>query len=147
VGLRVRLYSAATGAPTPTRARTVNEQTAGQVQPVSDREMRIAENETRFRTANEDLLHRWADLDVDQLQETLFICECGDRRCTEIMRLTLPEYEAVRSDPNTFAVVRGHDDTATEKLVTAAVVAKNERFAVVEKRPEYREVTEGTDPR
>ena len=114
---------------------------------MSDREMRIAENETRFRTANEDLLHRWADVGVDQLQETLFICECGDRRCNEVMRLTLPEYEAVRSDPNTFAVVRGHDDTATEKLVTAAVVAKNERFAVVEKRPEYREVTEGTDPR
>jgi hypothetical protein len=109
--------------------------------------MRIAENETRFRTANEDLLDRWADLGVDQLQEALFICECGDPCCNEIMRLTLPEYEAVRGDPNTFAVVPGHDDTPTEKLVTAAVVAKNERFAVVEKRPEYREATERTDPR
>jgi hypothetical protein len=110
-----------------------------------DREERIAENETRFRQANEDLLHRFVDMEIEPA-ETIFICECGELECTETIRLTLREYEAVRSDPNTFALVPGHEDAATE-AVTVAVVAKNERFTVVEKRPEYRDITEGTDPR
>ena len=114
---------------------------------MSQREERIAENETRFRTANEDLLHRWEGMEIEPGQQTPFICECGDTECAQVMRLTLAEYEAVRSDPNTFAVVPGHDDTPTERLVTEAVVEKNERFAVVEKRAEFRDATEATDPR
>ena len=111
------------------------------------REERIARNETRFREANEDLVHKWQDMAVARSQETLFICECGDLSCTEIMRMTLAEYEAVRGDLNTFALVPGHHDTDTEQIVTEEVVAKSDRFAVVKKRADYREDTEAADPR
>ena len=110
-----------------------------------DREERIAENETRFRDANETLLHRFEEMKIDP-EETIFLCECGDSDCTQTIRLTLSEYESVRSDANTFALVPGHEDAATE-AVTEAVIAKNERFTVVEKRAEYRDITEGSDPR
>ena len=111
------------------------------------REERIAENETRFRAANEELLTRWGDLQLAREESALFICECGDVACRDVMRLTIAEYEAVRSDANTFAVVPGHDDKATEQVVTEEVCERNDRFAVVKKRGEYRSVTEATDPR
>ena len=110
-----------------------------------EREERIAENETRFRAANERLLHRFEEMKIDP-EETVFICECGDTKCTETIRMTLSEYQAVRSDANTFALVPGHEDAATE-AVTETIIAKNERFTVVEKRGEYRHITEGSDPR
>ena len=85
--------------------------------------------------------------EVDAEQPTPFICECGNVECRQIIRLTLADYERVRADPNTFFVVPGHDDPATEQIVTGEVLHRNERFAVVKKRGEFRKVTEGTDPR
>jgi hypothetical protein len=114
---------------------------------MSSREERIAENETVFRRANEELLEEWGDLDLAGGRQALFICECGDVACRLPVRMTLAEYESVRKDANTFAVVPGHDDTTTERIVTEEVVDKNERFAVVRKRDEFRDATEGTNPR
>jgi hypothetical protein len=114
---------------------------------MSSREERLAENETRFRKANEALVRDWEKLEVTPDELTMFICECGDVNCREIMRMTLEEYEAVRADANTFAVVPGHDDAPTERVVTESIVDKNERFAIVRKHEEFRAATEGTDPR
>lgn len=111
------------------------------------REQQMAENETRFRVANETLLEKWHDMDFRESQELLFLCECGYMECKEIIRLTIAEYEGVRSDPNTFALVPGHDDRPTEQVITESVVVKNDRFAVVRKWPANREATERTDPR
>jgi hypothetical protein len=44
--------------------------------------------------------------------------------------MTIEEYEQVRSQDDRFAVYPGHEDEALEW-----VVARNERFAVVDKRP------------
>ena len=114
---------------------------------VSIREERIAENETRFRRANEELRDEWEEMGLPAERKTLFLCECGDMKCTEVIRLRRDEYEAVRSDANTFFVVPGHDDPATERIVTAETVERNERFAVVRKHEGNRAATEGTDPR
>jgi hypothetical protein len=112
-----------------------------------EREERIAENGTRFRAANEDLRAARERFEIDPPQPTPFICECGDLDCRQIVRLTLDEYERVRANPNTFFVVPGHDDPATEQIVTGDVLDRNERFAVVKKRGEFRDATEGSDPR
>lgn len=111
------------------------------------REQRIAENETRFRQANEHLLGEWREMGLPPERETFFLCECGDMGCTEVIRLARAEYEAVRADPNTFFVVPGHDDPATERIVTGEVVERNDRFAVVCKREPNRTDTEASDPR
>ena len=110
------------------------------------REDRIAHDETVFREANEDLRGEWNRLEIDSEDEALFICECGDPACKQPVRLAIADYEAVRGDPNTFAVVPGHDDPATEELVHSVVV-ENDRFAVVRKRRGLCDETEQIDPR
>ncbi|MBD0348697.1 MAG: hypothetical protein ICV59_06060 [Thermoleophilia bacterium] len=111
------------------------------------REESVAYNETVFRKANEDLRDEWRRMGIERAAEALFICECGDPACKRPMQLRLADYEAVREDPNTFAVVPGHEDKATEQIVTDELVQRNDRFAVVRKRVAFRQDTEATDPR
>ena len=111
-----------------------------------DREQRIAYNETLFRRANEQLLAARGTLNFQPLERTPFICECGDVRCTRVISLSLAEYESVRANPNTFALIPGHEDAGTESIVEDVVVS-NERFAVVKKLEHVRSDTEASDPR
>lgn len=97
------------------------------------REVRIARNEILFREINERL---------NEMQETFnvlsdrseFVCECGDVECAERISMSLPEYEELRSDPATFAVVPGHqvDDVedVVETLPEHLIVRKRGRDAV-----------------
>lgn len=114
---------------------------------MGEREHRLARNEATFREANEDLREKWHELELARVQETMFICECGDPTCTRLIRLSLADYEAVREDGNRFAIFPGHDDKETERVVTEEVVEKNDRFAVVRKREQYRSETEPGNPR
>jgi hypothetical protein len=59
----------------------------------------------------------------------------------EHIQMTIEEYEQVRSQDDRFAVYPGHEDEALEW-----VVARNERFAVVDKRPVAEPFVEN-DPR
>jgi len=64
-----------------------------------------------------------------------FLCECGgdnagDIGCEERIPMTISEYEEVRSQDDRFAVYPGHELDELEW-----VVARNERFVVVDKRP------------
>jgi hypothetical protein len=57
--------------------------------------------------------------------------------------LTPIEYEEVRRNPRHFAILPGHDDPEIE-----VVVARNERFAVVEKTdPQAARIAAREDPR
>ena len=63
--------------------------------------------------------------------------------CTEPVSLTPVEYEEVRRNPKHFAILPGHDDPEIE-----VVVARNDRFAVVEKtEPDAARVAVSEDPR
>jgi hypothetical protein len=119
---------------------------------VSERTRRVAENETTFRRANENLRARISGLAVRDGQEVPFLCECGDRTCFQVVLLLLDEYEAVRDDPNAFLITPGHNDRETEELVSDrssedSIPDGGDRFEVVRKRPEVRDITEGSDPR
>jgi hypothetical protein len=71
------------------------------------------------------------------------VCECGDASCTEQIRMTLSEYEAVRADPTHFAVYPGHETSDVEE-----VVATNEGYDVVRKfEGDPAALAEQTDPR
>ena len=100
------------------------------------RQRRIADNEESFRAINERLadgLRR-----VDHLPELLdFVCECGSRGCEARVSLSLPEYEAVRDDARSFAVLPGHVYEEAERVVTG-----NERYEVVRKTGLAGEVVE-----
>ena len=87
---------------------------------------RIARNEAVFRDANERIAERVEALGLSG--QTVFLCECGDERCSHALRLTREEYQSVREDPARFVVAPGHAIPSAER-----VVVETERFAVVEK--------------
>jgi hypothetical protein len=91
------------------------------------RQERIARNEASFRLINERLEDA-VSAQAPTLAPVNFVCECGSRRCQDVVRLTLTEYEAVRARGNTFAVLPGHEIPDTER-----VVERFERYTVVEK--------------
>lgn len=105
------------------------------------RQARIAQNEARFRLINERL-----EADLRRLCPTSepqpFICECGSRSCQESVSLNLAEYEAVRRQPDHFAVLPHHVFSEAER-----VVERHERYFVVEKLGVAAIVSELTDPR
>jgi len=108
---------------------------------VTDRQRRIAENESRFRDVNERLE---ADLKriPDDGTAADFVCECGSADCALPIPLTLAEYERVRGDALLFVVVPGHQIEDAED-----VVGTTERYVVVRKRAETAPVVEATNRR
>ena len=108
----------------------------------TERQRRIAENESLFRDVNErveDTAERFMIGD-DVAQE--FLCECGETSCTERVVLTLREYESVRANPRRFAVLPGHEIEEVED-----VVERTDRFLVVEKTGVGGPVADELDPR
>ena len=84
------------------------------------------------RRVDTELLFRQATRRVEHAAggaaapEAEFFCECGDSRCTERVRLTLGEYEAIRAMPGRFLVLPGHEGVPFRR-----VVASTDRFSVV----------------
>jgi len=81
------------------------------------------------------------DLDIDIEGATPFLCECGDPRCTELIRLSLGQYEHVRTHANWFLVATGHD---AEK---ARTVEGHDGYAIIEKSGIAGRIAEEEDPR
>jgi hypothetical protein len=105
------------------------------------RARRIADNESRFREINDRLE---ADLRrVGASDEAMeFVCECGHIECVASVKLTPAEYERVRGDATTFALLPGHEIEDVEDVVNGG-----EGYVVVRKRPEAWPVVQETDPR
>ena len=80
------------------------------------REERIARNEVLFREINERLKEMQETFNV-LTDRSEFVCECGNVECTERIEMSLPEYEHLRGDPTTFAVVPGHQAEDVEDVV------------------------------
>lgn len=93
--------------------------------------MRIAENQSRFREANEQIE---ASADRMHLVDLVpFICECPRERCTEIVRLTLDEYEGIRQSATRFMCVPGHEDVSVEAGSAVVTGGVKDRFVAVDK--------------
>ena len=85
---------------------------------------RLARNQTIFREVNQ----RLREIANPSERRTDYICECSDVGCLETIELETTEYEAVRSMPNVFVIVAGH-----ERLEVERVIEDNDRFMLVEK--------------
>jgi hypothetical protein len=107
-------------------------------------EERIARNDATFRNANEEIEEVALSLDRDGEAHVPFICECADRSCTQIVRISLGEYEVIRAHPRRFLNALGHHVAAHG---AAVVVDQNDRFCVVEKIGHAGEVAERLDSR
>ena len=99
---------------------------------------RVAMNEATFRKVNEGM-----EAGQDPRGLLSFLCECGRLGCNRLIELTRAEYEGVRGDSRTFAIIDGHEIADVED-----VVERHERYTVVRKRGKPEEgVAESTDPR
>lgn len=109
---------------------------------MSERERRIGRNEAIFREVNERVeeINRTFSTLTDSMQ---VMCECGELSCAEMISITPPDYERVRSDAALFVVVPGHEIPDVED-----VVEERQSFNVVRKHPGVATaVAEATDPR
>ena len=104
---------------------------------------RKALNEGVFRSANEKLKRAASELELVDADSLIpFLCECPQQECRQIVRLTLREYEGVRSSGRGGLAALGHGDPSIEH-----VVAQNDRFATTEKFGEAGDVHAEADPR
>ena len=104
---------------------------------LDDRRERAAKNQSLFREVNE----RIGELSGSATVPT-FVCECTDETCDQRLPLTREEYERIRSDSNSFFVVRGHEIDEIEQVVAVA-----KRYVVVAKLGRGGKVAVGLDPR
>jgi hypothetical protein len=108
---------------------------------VDERVRRIGLNEAVFRQVNER---------IEELADTFgaperldLVCECGNASCASRIEMSRGEYEHLRSEPATFAVVAGHEILDVEEVVT-----RHKTYDVVRKcAGDAERVAEGTDPR
>ena len=105
---------------------------------------RKALNEGAFRDANERLERAAEEIVGSEAEDTPvpFLCECPQLECTQVVRLTLAEYERVRSGSRQGLAALGHEDPSIEN-----VLERNERFVMTEKFGEAGEVHTEGDPR
>lgn len=87
---------------------------------MDDGRAEIGEAQVVFREANETIQ---ASADRFSIVTGIpFVCECADRSCSEIVRLSFDEYDAIRQHPRRFFNVTGHEQTsveaAAERIVT-----------------------------
>ncbi len=103
-------------------------------------QQRLSANEVIFRDLNEGIERgQWPgepDAPVG------FRCECARLGCNALVRLTLAEYEHIRSDPRRFVMIDGHELPAVETVVQTL-----RGCVIVEKRDEAGERAEASDPR
>jgi hypothetical protein len=103
---------------------------------------RVARNEATFREANEAIEDAAEQAELTDVFPV--ICECADPGCTEILRVSAPEYEEVRAEPRWFINAIGHVANAEG---WGEVVATRERYEIVAKQGEAGELVERLDPR
>ena len=107
---------------------------------MQSREERIARNDSTFREANEKIAKAASEYEL--VEKVPLICECAKVSCTEIVRLSLVEYEEVRSAPTRFFVAPGHQ--ACEGVVS--LLEDREGYMVLEKEGRAGEVATELDP-
>ena len=67
-----------------------------------------------------------------QGEKVPFVCECPDLSCTDLVELTLDDYEDIRTAPTRFFVVPGHQALAVQ-AGAAVVIEERDDVCISEK--------------
>jgi hypothetical protein len=100
--------------------------------------IKAARNQSLWREVNE----RIKEVAESSGDEVEFVCECARMDCIDTIRMSLAEYEQIRSSPLRFPVTAGHDFPEVE-----SVVEVSDGYAVVEKKGAAGRVVAQADPR
>jgi hypothetical protein len=87
--------------------------------------VRSARSQVLFREVNERI-SEVLDPEGGPIQ---MLCECTDGGCTGTVFLERQEYDRIRSGPNHFVVLPGHERREVERIVH-----QSDRFVTVEKK-------------
>jgi len=110
---------------------------------LTDLQDRGARNQSRFREYNERIeAHNRATHWVDPPMPD-WVCECA-HDCSQPVQMTIPEYEAVRAQPTHFLVAPSPAHVVDE---IERVVARHDRYWIVQKEEHAAEVSVALDPR
>lgn len=103
-------------------------------------QQRLARNESVFRQINEGIERgQWPG---EEDSPVGFRCECARLGCTEVIEISVREYEHVRDSPRRFIVLPGH-----ERLEAEIVVERRPGYLVVEKVDQAGTIAAQADPR
>jgi hypothetical protein len=102
--------------------------------------VRATEAETSLRKVNELIIE--VARDRFESLEGHVVCECSGARCTDVLPMTIEEYERVRAEGRRFVLVRGHEVDAIER-----VVESYDGYVVAEKHGQAGRIAELNDPR
>lgn len=103
-------------------------------------QQRLGSNEAVFRRINEGIERgQWPG---EEGAPVGFRCECARLGCTDVIELSVREYERVRENPRRFIVRPGHEHPEAE-----VVVETRQNYLVVEKLDQAGATAEATDPR
>ena len=106
------------------------------------KEEKLAQNEAMFREVNENIEKAAIEHRYEATELPVFVCECSNDQCGDLIRLSLPEYEDVRRHGDRFFIVPGHEIPEIER-----VIETYEHHAVIEKIGKGRDISRDTDPR
>lgn len=99
-----------------------------------------ARNESAFRKVNEGIDAGRGLTGADQVMS--FVCECGRLGCTEMIEVSVSDYQAVRRSGRQFIVRPDHVTPAAEE-----VVEERDGYVVTRKTGIAGEKAEELDPR
>jgi hypothetical protein len=102
-------------------------------------EERAARNEVSFRKANEKLGDKRQELELPG--RTPFLCECSDPDCTELIHLSLEQYDHIRSRANWFVTATGHDG------LDGSRAEEHGAYVIIQKDGEAGRIAEEENPR
>jgi hypothetical protein len=110
---------------------------------LEERQRHAAQIQSIFREINERLRETNAAF-LSVVGDTEFVCECAQLGCTELMAMTVEEYEDVRLSPTRFAVKPGceHFFPDAERIVDS-----HPSFLIVEKFGPAGALAVSLDPR
>jgi hypothetical protein len=109
---------------------------------MTEREARIALNETLFRDLNERIQDVVTTITLEVPHALEIFCECGSEDCVAKITLSVADYEAVRAHPERFIIAPGHEIPDVED-----VLERRTGHWVVEKHEEEAKIARELDPR
>jgi hypothetical protein len=101
-------------------------------------EQRAARNEALFREVNENIA-RLEERHGATVTEPVYICECANAGCAELLAIDPDTYRRVREQPRLFFVRPGHEEPQLER-----VVEEHRDFLIVEKTGAAGQIAEQT---
>ena len=109
---------------------------------VTESQKQVGRNEDEARAANEIVSVEGERSKILGHEALAVLCECGDRSCHAPLTMSVDDYEEIRSEPDHFAVLVGHELPDAER-----VVARRAEYLIVAKFGDAGRVAVAGDPR